>query len=243
MAEVPNTELADDPGGAVPGPALAAMAQQFSGLPMPALIAGPLLAACKANQQMALVQIDFLMKTCFIGGDDKTKKNAGYRPVMVNLTLSQGVITPPAKAGDPPQLNTIDTTIQLPLLTILPLNSLAVDNVSITFDMEVKSSFSDDNSKSASSDTSEKADFEAKLDMGMFTVDVKGSVSHDSSSKSSDDQHYAKSNDAKYSVSVHAGQLPLPPGVTTIIQAYTNNMAPIQLPAGPTPPPSPPPAP
>ncbi|MEL7690674.1 DUF2589 domain-containing protein [Citromicrobium bathyomarinum] len=218
---------------AVPGPALASMAQQFAGLPMPALIGGPLMAACSANQQMALTQIDFLMKTCFVEGDDSTDKGKSYAPVMVNMTLSQGIIVPPAEGSTNPTVSHVDTTIQVPLLTILPLNSLAVDNVTINFDMEVKSSFTDDTSSSTSSSTKEDASFDAKAGWGMFSVEIKGSVSHDSSSASSDQQHYSKSNDAKYSVTVHAGQLPLPPGVTTIIQAMTSTMAPIQLPAGP----------
>ena len=85
---------------AVPGPALASMAQQFAGLPMPALIGGPLMAACSANQQMALTQIDFLMKTCFVEGDDSADKGKSYAPVMVNMTLTQGIIVPPAEGSD-----------------------------------------------------------------------------------------------------------------------------------------------
>lgn len=42
-------------------------------------------------------------------------------------------------------------------------------------------------------------------------------------------EHYEASNSAKYEVDVHAGQLPLPTGVTTIINAFSNNVAPIML--------------
>jgi len=40
-------------------------------------------------------------------------------------------------------------------------------------------------------------------------------------------QHYAKSNAAKYSLKVHAGQLPLPIGVTTIIDAFSKSIDPV----------------
>jgi len=98
--------------------------------------------------------------------------------------------------------------------------------------MEVKSSYSDESSQQSSSSSHEEASFDAKLGEGWWSVEVKGSVSHDSSSSSSQSATYQKSNSAKYTVSVTAGQLPLPQGVTTIIQAYTNSINPITLPQG-----------
>ena len=44
---------------------LESMAQQFSGLPLEDLIGGPLSAAAKANNAMALTQTNFLLETCF----------------------------------------------------------------------------------------------------------------------------------------------------------------------------------
>ena len=44
---------------------LISMAQQFSGLPIKALIGAPLLAAAEANSKMALSQTQFLLSTCF----------------------------------------------------------------------------------------------------------------------------------------------------------------------------------
>ena len=45
------------------------------------------------------------------------------------------------------------------------------------------------------------------------------------------DTHYEKSNSAKYTVNVHAGQLPVPKGVNTIIEAFTQAIQPIEMPA------------
>jgi len=216
------------------GPALVSMAQQFTGLPMGSLIGGPLMAAAKANQQMALTQVDFLMKTCFTqasntsGGKTDAKV---YQPTMIEMQLTRGVITPGAKAGDPAVIQNINSTIKLPLLTILPLNSLAVDNVNVNFVMQVNSSYSEDHSDTSSESTHAEGSFDAKLGGFLWSVEVKGSVSHDSSSSTTNSTHYQKSNSATYTVDVHAGQLPLPPGVGVIIQAYTNNITPIEMPA------------
>ena len=212
-------------------PALVSMAQQFSGLPMQDLIGGPLMAAAEANSKMAITQTRFLLNTCFSrsGNPPDTK----YSPTMVTMEITRPVLAPVSGSTDTPlekKISQVTTEFKLPLLTILPLNSLAVDDVSIAFHMEVKSCYSDDNSEKSDSQLQASASYEEKMDLGIFSTTVKGSVSYNSSSSSSHDTHYEKSNSAEYDVKVHAGQLPLPQGVTTIIQAYTNSLGPVTMP-------------
>jgi hypothetical protein len=167
-----------------------------------------------------------------------------YAPVMIVMTLSRGVITPgtPATAGDPTAtppvpatpataaiIQTVKTEFNLPMLTIVPLNSLAVETVDISFEMEVKSSFSEEESKTSEKQVKSEGSFEAKAGWGPFSVTVKGSASYDSKDSSTHNTHYQKSNSAKYTVNVHAGQLPLPKGVNTIIEAFTQSIQPITL--------------
>ncbi|MDX1804916.1 MAG: DUF2589 domain-containing protein [Alcanivorax sp.] len=219
------------------GPALVSMAQQFSGLPMRALIGGPLKAAAEANSMMAVTQTKFMLDTCFYKqkSDDKDKdkdKSAPLHPIMVTMELTRSIIyEEEGKDGKPgkPKVKPVPTQFDLPLLTIIPLNSLAVDNVQVDFDMEVKSSYSDESSQSSSSETQGSMSADAKLGAGWWSVEVKGSVSYDSKTASSQTATYQKSNSAQYTVSVHAGQQKLPEGVTTIIQAFTNNISPIEL--------------
>lgn len=205
---------------------LVSMAQQFSGLPMGALIGGPLNAAAQANANMAFTQTQYLLNTCFVKED-----KGGYSPIMIDMTLKRGVITPPAKEGDDPKIDIVDTTFNLPVLTILPLNSLAVETVDINFEMEVNSSFSEQQEKTSSTEKQGTASFEAKAGWGPFSVEIKGSASYDSKDSETHSTHYQKSNSAKYTVNVHAGQLPLPKGVNTIIEAFTNSIQPIEMPS------------
>ena len=208
------------------------MAQQFSGLDMGALIGGPLMAAANANQSMALTQTKFMLDTCFT--KTGTAPNFNYTPIMIQMVLTRGVITPGNPDATPPtetKIDSFDTKFNLPLLTIIPLNSLAVDNVDITFDMEVKSSNSSDHSDESKKSLSVGIDFEAKFQVACFSVSVKGSVKSDSSDTVSNKSHYESSNSAKYHVAVHAAQLPLPRGVTTIIDAFSKAIEPVQIPA------------
>ncbi len=202
--------------------ALVSMAQQFSGLPVKSLISAPLLAGAEANSKMAITQTQFLLSTCFnVTGDGDTKN---YDPIMINMTLTRSVVKADGSAGTP-----VTTRFDLPLLTIMPLNSLAVDDVNVKFEMEVKSSFSNDKETSTESESAAEGSFSAKVGYGCFSAEVSGSVSASSKSASSEKSHYEKSNSARYEINAHAGQLPLPEGVTTIIQAFSQCIAPIQL--------------
>jgi len=203
--------------------ALVSMAQQFSGLPIKSLISAPLLAGAEANAKMAITQTQFLLSTCFNVTVDGENKD--YQPIMINMTLKRSVIKANGEVSDTP----VETKFELPLMTIMPLNSLAVDDVTVNFEMEVKSSFSNDKETSQESESAAEGSFSAKVGYGCFSAEVSGSVSASSKSASSEKSHYEKSNSAKYTINAHAGQLPLPEGVTTIIQAFSQCIAPIQL--------------
>lgn len=200
--------------------ALLSMAQQFSGLPVKSLIAAPLDSAAVANGNMARTQTQFMLETCF-----KKGANDNLEPIMISFELKRSVID--AEGKPLPEPVTLQFT--LPLLTIIPLNSLAVETVDVTFEMEVKSSMSKETSQTDSKAVSAKAEFKAEGRIGPFSVSMSASASYDSKSESSSKEHYKAENSAKYTISVHAGQLPLPKGVTTIIDAFAKNIAPIQL--------------
>jgi len=251
---------------------LLSIAQQFSGLPMDALIGGPLNAAANANAAMALTQTKFMLDTCFAkttapaitatpgspevlnpDGTVKTPAVTGtaavpahdnYVPVMIVMSLTRGVITPGTptvlgdpkavppttdKPGTPTVIQSMTTTFNLPLLTIVPLNSLAVQSVDINFEMQVNSSFSETQSDTKAQETKAEGSFEAKIGWGPVSVTIRGSASYDSKDSSTHDTHYEKSNSAKYTVNVHAGQLPLPKGVNTIIEAFAQSISPITI--------------
>ncbi len=210
-------------------PALISMAEQFTGLPMGDLIGAPLKAAAEANQMMAVTQVNFLLDTCFTYDE----ANNNYAPIMITMSITRGVLVPVDPKANPPVDPTIEevtTSFDLPLLTIIPLNSLAVDDVQVNFDMEVSSSFSDVSSEETTTAMSAESSWSAKVGFGMFSATVTGSVSYDSNTTTSHETSYQKSNSAKYSVGVHAGQLPLPDGVKVIIQAFTDAIAPIEMP-------------
>lgn len=210
---------------------LVSMAQSFTGLPMEDLIGGPLNAAAKANAAMALTQTKFMLDTCF------SLKDGNYTPIMIKMSLTRGTVEAGATPGSA-TLSSIETKFDLPILTIIPLNSLGVDEVDINFEMEVKSSYGEETNQEQEKKVAAEVSWEVKAGWGPVSTTIKGSASYDSKDSSSFNSHYEKSNSAKYTVHVHAGQLPLPKGVETIIQAFTKAIEPYEMPkpVGPTPP-------
>ena len=108
---------------------------------------------------------------------------------------------------------------------------MGVDSIDIGFEMEVKSSYSETEHQESVSETSAEASLEGKLGWGVLSVSVKGTASYSSKDSATHDTHYEKSNSAKYSINVHAAQLPVPKGVNTIIEAFTQNIQPIEFPS------------
>ncbi|MGL1957292.1 MAG: DUF2589 domain-containing protein [Colwellia sp.] len=204
---------------------LVSMAKQFSGLPMKELIGAPLVAAAQANNMMALTQTKFLLETCFSLKTQGEKEI--YKPIMINMTLTRLVINADGTEAEP-----IESDFNLPLLTIIPLNSLAVDEVKVNFEMEVKSSFSTDKLANSVKENIDKDSISRKINSDNISAELNGVVAASDKSSSDDSSSFKKSNSAKYEINAHAGQIPLPVGVTTIIEAFSQSIVPIQLKAG-----------
>lgn len=198
---------------------LLTMSQQFTGLPLDALIGGPLNAATDANAKMALSQTKFILDTCFV--KTGTEPDISYQPIMVKMEFSRSAIQEDQSTAQ------IRTLFHLPLLTLLPLNALAVDQIDIKFDMEVYSSYAVEHSLEKKEQKGAEASLEAKIGFGAFAATVRGKVSYDANQTTSENQHYKKSNTAKYNMSVHAGQLPLAKGITTLIDIFSKAVDPL----------------
>ncbi|WP_343532990.1 DUF2589 domain-containing protein [Pedobacter sp.] len=97
------------------------------------LMSAPLIAAAQANAKMSQAQIDFLLAYCF------TKNGDSYTPKMVKMELTRNVITPavPGEIDQSPKIVEGTTSFDLPLLTIIPLSSLAVNQLEVKFEMDI----------------------------------------------------------------------------------------------------------
>ncbi|MCM1325971.1 MAG: DUF2589 domain-containing protein [Bacteroidales bacterium] len=176
-----------------------AIGQEFSGLNMEQLIGGPLSAAANANTLMAGTTANFIDRVGFTN-DGKLRTAAfGYQKRSQN---------------DDGTTNLEDMRVEVPLLSIVPIPNLQVDEVNITFDMEVKQS------QKSESSADESATVTASTRFFCTKVDISGSVSaHQSNTRSTD-------NSAKYHVDVRATNHGTPEGLARVLDMMAANVAP-----------------
>ncbi|MUK29119.1 DUF2589 domain-containing protein [Aliivibrio fischeri] len=187
--------------------ALESMQNQFSGLPMESLIGSPLKAACDSQIMLARSTVDFIQNVGFDGAKTRTADFSYERNVVTGKDGLDNDIIEQEKVG-----------LEVPVLAIVNVPSLMVDEVDITFDMEVKSS------ETYHETEDKKGEFSAKASVGWgpfsLTASVSGSVaSHKENTRSSD-------NSAKYHVAVHASQSGTPEGLMRVLDIIGGSVAP-----------------
>lgn len=139
--------------------ALESMQNHFTGLPMESLIGTPLKAACDSQIMLARSTVDFIRDVGFEG--DKTR--------TADFSFLQNVVTGKDAAGnDIIEHNKV--SMEVPVLAIVNIPSLMIDEVDLTFDME--------KSSERSVETEDKSGkFSAKTKIGWGPISVSASIS------------------------------------------------------------------
>lgn len=194
------------------------IADQFKGLPMGDLIGGPLQAACDAQVNLAKATASFIQS---VGFQTIKKDDGSDDPYGAVRTAKFQFDRPTGGALPPPDGTAVPTervSLEVPLLAIVKVPNLSIDNVDITFDMEVKSSVSDKSSTSASASIG----VEAGGGWGPFSakVSINGSVS------SSKERSRTTDSSAKYHVSVRATDTGMPEGMARVLDMMNAAIAP-----------------
>lgn len=176
-----------------------AIAEQFAGLNMDQLIGAPLRAAADASSMLADSTASFINTVGFDGNGKVRTVAFGYQKRSVNEDGTS---------------NLDEMKVDVPMLAIVPIPNLQVDEVNILFDMEVKQS----ERQESALDMGASLSGTAKL--GIIKVSVTGSVSaHQSNTRSSD-------NSAKYHVDVRATNHGIPEGLARVLDMMAENVAP-----------------
>jgi len=178
---------------------MAAIADQFKGLDMGALIGGPLTAAADASIMLADSTADFINRVGF-DADGKVRTVAfSYQKRSANEDGTS---------------NLDEMKMDIPMLAIVPIPNLQLDEVNVLFDMEVKQS----ESSQKSLDVGVGINGQAKI--GPIKISISGNVSvHQENTRKSD-------NSAKYHVDVRATNHGTPEGLARVLDMMAANVAP-----------------
>lgn len=176
-----------------------AIGEQFAGLPMDQLIGAPLTAAADASLRLANSTADFINRVGFDSKGNVRNVTFKYEKRSMNEDGTS---------------NLDEMKVDIPMLAIVPIPNLQVDEVNILFDMEVKQSEKSESSLDVGATLNATANF------GIVKVSVSGSVSvHQANTRSSD-------NSAKYHVDVRATNHGTPEGLARVLDMMAANVAP-----------------
>lgn len=184
---------------------MAKIADQFKGLPIGELIANPLIAAAQAQGKLAGVTEQFIEEVGLEKDGEKLKARTvefGYDVPVQN-----------PKTGD---VSVEKRNLNVPLLSIVNTPNLSVKNVTVDFDMTVKSSTEHKDSTEAKVST--KASYSA------WWSPVKASMTASVANKSENTRK--TDNSARYTVHVEARDDGAPEGLMKVLDILHESMKP-----------------
>ncbi len=165
------------------------------------IISAPLIAASKANVMILVGQANFLLDNCF------EQKGDLYQPIMVEMLLTQPVMDHTKQPDDPDYISIKKMAFQVPLLCLLPLNSIAVDKVNVDFDLEITSIGS----------------YQSNTNIMEKKAVLNGRVAPASNGQ----EQYNTQSSSRLKVNIHVDKLPLSKGLLSILDMYTNSIQPV----------------
>lgn len=185
-------------------------AEQFAGLPIEALICGPIVAAAKGQRDLTAVYVDTIMKLAYKDQDSGKEQNDKRETNTLDFTIKRPVNKPDGT------VETQDCEISAPLISLVPVPAFTMDELTVDFNMEVKNSDLQTDTSSMSASTS--ANYKSWFGL---SANITGSVSSDSSHKRETD------STATYKIHARAVQQPPSEGMAKLTSLFAQAMEPI----------------
>jgi len=176
-----------------------AVVNELAAIPFGALIGGPMTAAIEAQSKAAMASVEFIRAVGFDA--DKNVQNVVFK----------------YRSGPGPS----DVqTLEVPLLTIIPIPFLRIDNMDIHFKASL--SQSTETSDSTGSVTEAGASVSAEASYWLVKAKMNASVSSKKDTSSTRDSRYAV--EYTMDINVHAVQDDVPGGMAKVLNLLTESI-------------------
>lgn len=179
--------------------------EQFKDLDKNLLIGGPLKAACEAQVSLSKAIADFITGICMNNAGDKNLKDGA-------ADFSSGRV---CSAEEKNEEVTEKVSLNVPMLGIVKIPELKVDDVNIKFDMEVKSA------EAAPVTEGDSAD-RLKFNLDTFRTDISAKVdgsTHEGHIRDTD-------TSARYHIQVREGLETMPEGLAKVLDILESSVKP-----------------
>lgn len=182
-------------------------------VPLSHLIGGPLCAAVDAQAKAARSTVDFVNAVGF--ERDSPEK-------VRNVTFSYEVTEP-----EPQQAR-----LTVPILTIVPIPFIRIDEMTINFTMDVSEQSERDTAEAEKKEASATAKAEASVGWGFGKASASFSGSYSSSKSKESTSSFRQSTEATLEVTVHAVQDEMPGGLSRVLGILEKSITERRLPPG-----------
>lgn len=180
--------------------------EAFAGLPLGLLVCQPILEVAKGQLALCRVYIDQLFELAYIDPNDPEK---GTR--TISFTFDRLIID---KVTGKETTKTM--TLNVPLISLVPMPAFTLDETTVDFNMEVKESTVDTNDSSSSITSTESFNFWG------CSATITGTVSaNDSHTRNTD-------NTAKYTIHARAVQQPPTEGMAKLTSLFASSIEPYE---------------
>ena len=185
--------------------------------PIDSLISAPLVAATKANAMMFTGQTRFILENCF------DKQDGRYVPVMLEMTFQTGTVMQDRQSENGFNISTQSMNFQIPLISLLPLNSLVIDSLKLNFGLDITSVYQ---GKSRSERLTE-GELPGVL---KHTTVMLGRIAQTDNPSGSKQKMDSAPRKAHLKISIEVKAQALPKGVQSLLDVYSRSIAPIAHP-------------
>lgn len=189
--------------------------KEISSISLGSIIGGALSAIVEAQSQAACTTVNFINEVGF----EKDKDTGKNMPVYIDFQYEKS-FTPETEAGEEPMPATSKqvTNLKVPLLTMVPIPYIRVDDASIDFNVKINSV---QETKSSTDLTySGSVDANANYNGFRFKTGIKLSASISNQKKSSTSDNVTR--DYSLAVHVHAKQDDMPAGVERLLDILSD---------------------
>lgn len=178
---------------------------QFAGLPIESLICGPILAAARGQQELTALYIDGVKKLAY---EDESAKKTN----QIEFQYERPIISADKK------VTVQKCKVEAPLISLVPVPAFTMDELTVDFDMEVKSTELQDDKSHKDASSTVKYNSWFGLD-----ASITGNISSDSEHKRQTD------SSATYKIHARAVQQPPSEGMAKLTSLMAQAMEPITV--------------
>ncbi|NDA62477.1 MAG: DUF2589 domain-containing protein [Chitinophagia bacterium] len=182
--------------------------ENFKGIPIADLISAPLLASCEAQARICKDIVSFV----------KSLIKEDGTPQTLDFILNRMV------ADNKGELQKVASKVKAPILGLVPIPGLLIDDVEIEFSMEVHSTSSSQTQHSEKQESSNKKHKKDNLNpqlqewLNEETLQINGNLSSTNKTSRSTD------NSAKYHIKLSAKQHQVPEGMARILDMMSHSI-------------------